>query len=64
MREWMFVPPSLSIALERYPRDEWILLDARTTLTDDGIGITTFRLADTTGWLAAGTQSLLVEHQP
>jgi acyl-Coa thioesterase superfamily protein/acyl-CoA thioesterase superfamily protein len=63
MREWMFVPPSLSVALERYPRDEWILLDARTTLTDDGLGVTSSRLADTTGWFAVGSQPLLVERQ-
>lgn len=61
MREWMFVPPSLSVALERYPRDSWILLDARTTLTDDGLGLTSARLADPTGWFAVASQPLLVE---
>lgn len=61
MREWMFVPPSLSVALQRYPHDEWILLDARTTLTADGLGLTSSRLADTAGWFAVGSQPLLVE---
>ena len=61
MQEWLFVPPSLSLALERYTRGEWTLLEARTTLTSDGIGMTTLRLADTDGYLGAGTQALLVE---
>lgn len=61
MEQWLFVPPSLSIALERYPADEWVLLDARTSIGGDGLGVTTFRLADRAGWFGAGTQALLVE---
>jgi Thioesterase-like superfamily len=61
MGEYLFVPPSLSLALERYTRGEWTLLEARTTLQSDGIGTTTLRLADTDGYFGAGTQALLVE---
>ncbi len=61
MGEYLFVPPSLSVAVERAPAGEWILLDARTTLASDGIGTTTFRLADERGWLAYGTQALYIE---
>lgn len=61
MHEWFFAPPSLSIAFVRYPRSDWVLLDARTALSDDGLGATTFRLADPDGWIASGTQALLVE---
>jgi len=63
MNDWLFVPPSLSLAFERYPRGEWVLLDARTTLSSDGLGVTTLRLADPDGWIAAGTQALLVERR-
>ncbi|MBV8368316.1 MAG: thioesterase family protein [Candidatus Eremiobacteraeota bacterium] len=63
MGEWLFVPPSLSVALQRYTRGEWTLLEARTTLTSDGLGLTTLRLADPDGYFAAGTQALLVERR-
>jgi hypothetical protein len=63
MAQWLFVPPSLSIALERHPRGDWTLLEARTTLSSDGLGVTTLRLADATGYFGAGTQALLVERR-
>jgi hypothetical protein len=63
LTEWIFVPPSLSVALERYPVGEWTLLEARTTLASDGLGVTTARLADTTGYFASATQALLIEHR-
>jgi len=63
MGEWLFVPPSLSLAFERYPRGEWVLLEARTTLASDGLGITSLRLADTGGWFGIGSQALLVERR-
>jgi len=64
MGDWLFVPPSLSLAFERYPRGDWVLLEARTALANDGLGITRSRLADRHGWFAAGTQALLIERRP
>lgn len=61
MGEWLFVPMSLSLALQRHPRGEWTLLEARTTLSDDGLGVTSSRLADADGYLGVGSQPLLVE---
>ncbi len=61
--EWLFVPPTLSLALTRYAADEWVCLDATTTLGPDGIGLTTFRCSDRFGELGAGTQALLVERR-
>lgn len=63
MGDWMFVPPSLSVALQRYPRGEWTLLEARTTLADDGIGVSSSRLADADGYFGVGSQPLLVERR-
>jgi hypothetical protein len=63
MGEWLFVPPSLSLALERYPRGEWVLLEARTTLASDGLGVCGSRLADPDGYFGIGSQALLVERQ-
>jgi Thioesterase-like superfamily len=63
MEEWLFVPPSLSVAIEREPRGEWTLLEARTTLSDDGLGVTVAKLADQSGYLGAATQALFVERR-
>ena len=63
MGEWLFVPPSLSLALERHPRGEWTLLEARTTLSTDGLGVTSSRLADADGYFGVGSQPLLVERR-
>jgi Acyl-CoA thioesterase C-terminal domain/Acyl-CoA thioesterase N-terminal domain len=60
-KEWLFVPPSLSIALAREPRGEWIFMDAATELSDDGGAFTTARLADDDGYLGVATQTLFVE---
>lgn len=59
--DWLFVPPSLSIALQRAPHGEWTYMDARTTLTDDGAGIATAVLADERGVVGFANQVLYVE---
>jgi hypothetical protein len=64
MGDWLFVPPSLSLAFERYPRGDWVLLEARTTLSTDGLGVCSSRLADQDGYFAVGSQPLLVERRP
>jgi hypothetical protein len=61
MSDWLFVPPSLTVALERYPRGEWVLLEARTVLGDDGLGTCVARLADDDGYFGHALQSLYVE---
>ena len=35
---WMFINPDLTIHLSRYPRGEWVALEAVTHASDDGIG--------------------------
>jgi hypothetical protein len=63
MGDWLFVPPSLTVALERYPRGDWTLLEARTTLSDDGAGLCTAQLADDDGYYGQGLQALYVERR-
>jgi hypothetical protein len=63
MAAWLFVPPSLTVAIERYPRGEWVLLQARSTLTDDGVGACVARLADDDGYMGHVLQSLFVQRQ-
>jgi hypothetical protein len=59
--EWLFVPPSLTVTLHRYPSGDWIFMRAITTLSDDGIGFTESMLADERGFVGAGAQPLLIE---
>ena len=60
-RAWSFVPPTIAIALLRYPEGDWTFMEARTALSEDGIGVTTARYGDRLGFIGAGTQSLLIE---
>ncbi|HZO92558.1 MAG TPA: thioesterase family protein [Candidatus Baltobacteraceae bacterium] len=60
-RDFLFVPPSLSLAFYRDPEGEWTFMNAITELSDDGLGITRARYADARGYLGAGTQALIVE---
>jgi hypothetical protein len=59
--EWLFVPPSLTVTLHRYPSDEWIFMRAITTISDDGLGFTEAMLADQRGFVGAGAHPLLIE---
>ena len=59
--DWLFVPPSLSVALQRYPEGEWTFIRAHTTLSDDGAGVTNAELADRDGYLGFASQALYVE---
>jgi hypothetical protein len=63
MGPWLFVPPSLTVSLERYPRGEWTLLAARTMLGDDGLGTCIASLADDDGYFGHGLQTLYVEQR-
>jgi hypothetical protein len=59
--EWLFVPPSLTVTLHRYPSGEWVFMRATTTISDDGIGFTESMLADERGFVGAGAHPLLIE---
>ncbi|WP_435598236.1 thioesterase family protein [Streptomyces anulatus] len=58
---FLFVPTALQLSLHRHPVDDWVLLDARTSLSGDGIGTTVADLWDLTGTLGTATQPLLVQ---
>ncbi|MDT0569047.1 thioesterase family protein [Streptomyces sp. DSM 3412] len=58
---FLFVPTALQLSLHRHPASEWILLDARTSLSGDGVGTTVTDLSDLSGTVGTGTQPLLVQ---
>jgi hypothetical protein len=59
-REWLFVPPAVTVTMHRYPSDEWVLLTAKSELASDGLGSTSGSLSDRSGTLGTVVQPLLV----
>ena len=60
-RDWLFVNTELTIHLSREPAGEWIGLDARTTSSAGGFGVSTATLHDLEGPIGVCAQSLFVE---
>jgi hypothetical protein len=58
---WMFINPDLTIHLSRYPRGEWVALEAVTHASDDGIGFAESALSDEDGRIGRSVQSLLFD---
>jgi hypothetical protein len=61
---WMFVPPAITVTLERYPSGEWVFMDTVSQISPDGIGLCTASLADESGRFAVAAQPLLVAKRP
>lgn len=60
LREWLFIPPGVTMHLHRYPAGEWVRLTANSDPGRDGIGLTDGALSDATGRCGTVTQPLLV----
>ena len=60
LAKWWSINPDLTVHLHRLPADEWVCLDARTTISAGGAGLATTRLYDDEGPLGVGAQSLFV----
>lgn len=60
MDEWFFIPPTMTATIEREPADEWMLLDARSTIGPNGIGTAHGVMSDAQGPVATITQPLMV----
>jgi hypothetical protein len=58
---YLSIPPGLAVTLDRYPRGEWVYLNARTRLTSRGIGHAEGWLGDADGRLGLVAQPLLIE---
>jgi hypothetical protein len=59
-RDWLFIPPGVTMHLHRYPAGEWVRLTAQSDPGDDGIGLTEGTLADAAGRCGTVTQPLLI----
>jgi len=60
---WLSIPPGMTTHLLREPAGEWVHLDCRTQLSEDGLGLCTGVLSDTGGALGEVAQPLLVRER-
>lgn len=58
---WLFINPDLTVYLHRYPRGEWVGLEARTHVSDSGVGMAEAGLYDEDGRIGRSLQSLLLD---
>jgi hypothetical protein len=59
--DWLFINPDLTVHLSRYPRGEWMCIDAATTVDPQGFGVAVSTLYDADGRVGNGAQSLFVD---
>lgn len=60
LAQWLFIPPALTVTLNRLPSGDWVFLDARSSRSPDGIGLATADLGDDDGLLGVAAQPLLI----
>ncbi|WP_425461018.1 hypothetical protein [Leekyejoonella antrihumi] len=60
LAKWLFIPSTTTATIQRPPAGDWMLLDARTTIGPDGIGLTQAAMLDHQGFCASINQPLLV----
>lgn len=58
--KWTFVPIDLAVVLTRIPDEEWLGMDARTTIGAEGIGVTDTTLFDAAGAFGRALQTLYI----
>ena len=59
-RSWTFVPVDLTLGLHRHPEGEWVGMDARTVIENDGIGQTATVVFDSKGKIGQSVHSLFI----
>ncbi|MBY6541252.1 thioesterase family protein [Rhodococcus sp. BP-349] len=62
--EWTFLNTDLTVQIVREPVGEWVGVQARTAIGDDGIGLCTSTLYDATGSVGRTFQTLEVRARP
>lgn len=60
MDRYLFINPDLTLAIDRFPEDEWVELDSHSSAQPTGVGRTVTRLGDRRGPLGTALQSLFV----
>ncbi len=60
LAQWWFIPPTVTVTVQRPPASEWMLLDAATTIGPDGVGLAQGTMYDERGLCAVVAQPLMV----
>ena len=63
LTRWLSIPPGMATTLLREPVGEWVHLDARTQLAEDGLGLSSGVLSDEQGTIGEVAQPLLVRER-
>ena len=63
LTRWLSIPPGMATTLLREPVGEWVHLDARTQLAEDGLGLSSGVLSDERGTIGEVAQPLLVRER-
>ncbi len=61
VEKWSFINADVSLSLTREPVGDWILLNAVSWMSADGVGMASGRLADETGYFGRALQNLVLE---
>ncbi|HEX3811880.1 MAG TPA: thioesterase family protein [Mycobacteriales bacterium] len=64
LADFWFINPELTVHLYRLPETDWICLQARTTVSPQGVGLAESALYDRHGAIGRGAQALLVGPRP
>jgi hypothetical protein len=59
-KSWTFVPVDFTVVLYRHPRSEWVGMDARSVIGNDGVGMTHARIFDEEGTLGRSVHTLFI----
>lgn len=59
-QKWSFVPVDLTVGLYRQPEGPWVGMDARTVMSNDGIGQTTTVAFDSKGKVGQSVHTLFI----
>jgi hypothetical protein len=63
LAHWLSIPPGMATTLLREPAGEWVHLDCRTQLAEDGLGLCSGVLSDERGAVGEVSQPLLVRER-
>lgn len=58
--DWIFIPSTMTLTVNRPPRTDWMNLTARSYVSDSGSGLTTGEMYDEAGLVASVNQPLLI----
>ncbi|CUR54566.1 conserved hypothetical protein [metagenome] len=60
LAQWLFIPPTLTVTIQRPPASEWMLVHATSTVGPNGIGLAQGSVHDDDGLVAHIAQPLVV----